>query len=143
MSYLAFQSSNGRYLSLNGHNAGGPLGGGEVKLQPYLQEWEKFVRVDLDVRLAFKSTAFEDVYLRFDGSLIPEGVVLPGGGGVVNAQKGQGDFETFVVMPREDGYVSIESAAFPGRCLRADGLDEVNGQGKYAGDAEKWRVVNA
>ncbi|PVF96367.1 hypothetical protein CPB86DRAFT_516688 [Serendipita vermifera] len=144
MSYIAIQAHNGRYLSLNGRHVDGPLGGGEVKLQPHLQDWEKFTRVDLgDDRIAFKSKAFEDVFLRFDGSLIPEGIILPDGGGMVNAQTPRGDWETYVTRDRGEGCVSIESAVFHERCLRADGTDEVNGQGKFGGNAEKWKIVEA
>ncbi|PVF96364.1 hypothetical protein CPB86DRAFT_787113 [Serendipita vermifera] len=144
MSYVAIKSRNGHYLSLNGQNVSGPNGGGEVRLQPHLQDWEKFTRVDLgDGRVAFKSKAFADIYLRFDGSQIPEGQILPHGGGTVNAQKNQGAWETFVIRDQGNGYSSIESAVFHQRCLRAVGNHEVNGQGKYGGQAEEWQIVNA
>jgi phospholipase C len=72
-----------------------------------------------DTPVTIRSTFFENIYLRLDGT----GVTTPAdkGSGKVNCQYGTGAWTTFKIRPQSDGSYAFESAAFPNVFLRMDG----------------------
>ncbi|KAF8457106.1 hypothetical protein BDZ91DRAFT_744597 [Kalaharituber pfeilii] len=107
-----------------------PGGSGKIGVQPHVKGHEIFeLEYYSDGIVAFKSTCFQNVYLRATCNprdLAP-GVRKPGGGGVVNCQyisEGPGSCsieERFRIHPLGlQGRVAIEPLAFPGRYLSLD-----------------------
>ncbi|EDR04823.1 uncharacterized protein LACBIDRAFT_192705 [Laccaria bicolor S238N-H82] len=117
-----------------------PSGGGQVKTQTYVASYETFsLERNDDGTVSFKSTAFNDTYIRLDGTDVPEGTLIAPGGGVVNGQHTAHSWEKFRIRQKESEFhqykavVGIESAAFPGRYLRLDahkGIVNVQGVSK-------------
>ncbi|PVG00053.1 hypothetical protein CPB86DRAFT_813543 [Serendipita vermifera] len=116
-------------------------GASSVGLQPHVQSWEKFKLKTLGSGIvAFESSSFANVYLRFDGEQIKPGRRFDNGGGKVNAQFGIGTYEQYLLKVKQDtGIVAIESRQFPGRYLRATG-NTVNGQG-ISDTNEEFEVI--
>ncbi|MFI1868693.1 fascin domain-containing protein [Streptomyces jumonjinensis] len=69
--------------------------------------------------ITIRSTFFQNVYLRMDGTGVTAST--DNGGGKVNCQYGTGPWTTYKVHPQTDGSYSFESAAFPNVFLRMDG----------------------
>ncbi|PVF96365.1 hypothetical protein CPB86DRAFT_672536, partial [Serendipita vermifera] len=144
MPLVAIRScSTGKYLSLNGANLHRPQpdGGGSVSLQSHVQGWETFkLNVLGNGIVAFESSTFRNVYLRFDGSQVQAGKTYKDGAGTVNAQYTLGAWEQFTLKLKQDtGIVALESKEFPGRFVRAVG-NTVNGQGNF-GSGEEFQLV--
>ena len=78
-----------------------------------------------------------------DGSDVPQGQNVPGGGGVVKMRKGIHDFETFKLtrIGPQTTILGLESAQSDGRYLRVDGPNKtVNVQGVLA-EYERLQVI--
>jgi hypothetical protein len=126
-------------LDANGVTQFTPSGGGQVKTPTYVATYETFfLQRNDDGTVSFKSTVFNDVYIRLDGSNVPKDTKIPPGGGVVNGQYTAHSWEKFRIHKKDSEYhqykavVGIESAAFPGRFLRLDGhKGVVNVQGVF------------
>ncbi|KAF8457105.1 hypothetical protein BDZ91DRAFT_838289 [Kalaharituber pfeilii] len=107
-----------------------PNGSGIVRVQPHVGAAETLeLEYYSDGIVAFKSTYFQNVYLRAtcDPRDLAPGDRKPGGGGVVNCQyisEGPGRCsiqEKFRIHPLGyRGWVAIEPLAFPGRYLSLD-----------------------
>lgn len=132
------------YLSLNGtgvnhfRDAGWP---NTVKTIGHLKSWETFyLHYNSDGTYSFEGTQFPNAYLRLDGNGVKAGVNAPGG--TVNTQYGAQGWEKFHIRRQDDNsaIVAIESAAFPGRYLRADDRNAVNAQGVVLG-WEKFEIL--
>lgn len=67
--------------------------------------------------ITIKSTFFDNVYLRMDGTSVNGA----GPGGTVNCQLNAGAKERFKLRPQADGSYSVESVASPNVFLRMDG----------------------
>ncbi|KIJ91840.1 hypothetical protein K443DRAFT_14055 [Laccaria amethystina LaAM-08-1] len=114
-------------------------GGGTVNTQTYIGTYETYTLVENDDgTVSFKSTVFDNVFLRLDASGVTAGQNLASGGGTVNAQYTARSLERFKIQKQADaagtyqGIVGIESAASPGRYLRLDGsANKVNVQGVF------------
>ncbi|PVF96360.1 hypothetical protein CPB86DRAFT_737077, partial [Serendipita vermifera] len=133
MSLVAIRSSStGKYLSLNatGMDHTLPDGGGSMSLQPHVGGWEMFKLIHLGGgTVAFESSTFRNVYLRFDGFPIEAGKTYGDGAGKVNGQWDLGPWEQYNLKIKKDtGNIALESKQFPGRFVRATGTT-VNGQG--------------
>lgn len=96
-------------------------GGGHVDCQAFGSEWE-FVEIeelgyDSEGRrkVAIKSTAFDNVYLRMYAPKVN------GDGGEVNCQYGRQELEEFILHVVRGNRVRFESAAYKGIYLRMDG----------------------
>ena len=114
-------------LDANGINHFTPSGGGQVKTPTYVATYETFsLERNDDGTVSFKSTVFNNVYIRLDGSNVPAGTGIPPGGGIVNGQYTAHSWEKFRIHKKDSEHhqykavVGIESAAFPGRYLRLD-----------------------
>ncbi|MEK0162189.1 hypothetical protein VWX35_14285 [Phaeobacter sp. A36a-5a] len=59
---------------------------------------------------ALKCAAYDDAYLRMDGSGVD--APAPEGAGTVNAQIGASSWEQFILTPQDDGTVGLLSAAW-------------------------------
>ncbi|KAM6501621.1 hypothetical protein JOM56_001598 [Amanita muscaria] len=141
----------GKYLHIDGRGVtefvGG--GGGKVATQTYIGTWETFLlERHSDGTVSFRSTVFNDVFLRLDGAQVKQGDKLPDGGGIVNCQFGSLTAERFKIVQKNPakpdqyaGVVGIESNEFPGRFLRVNGAkDQVNVQGVMA-SFEEWEIL--
>ena len=114
-------------------------GAGQVKTPTYVGTHETFLlQKNDDNTVSFKSTVFNNVYIRLDGSNLPKDTGIPSGGGVVNGQYTADIWEKFHIHKKGDEFhqykagVGIESAAFPGRYLRMDAHNGiVNVQGVF------------
>ena len=114
-------------------------GGGTVNTQTFIGTYETYTLVvNDDGTVSFKSTVFDNVFLRLDATGVTAGQKLGAGGGTVNAQYTARSLERFKIHKKDDpagkyqGVVSIESAASPGRYLRLDGAEnKVNVQGVF------------
>ncbi|KIL59682.1 hypothetical protein M378DRAFT_996256 [Amanita muscaria Koide BX008] len=124
-------------------------GGGKVNTQTFIGTFETFILERFnDGTVSFRSTVFNDVYLRLDATGVNQGQTIPDGGGVVNCQFGSLTSEKFRVIQKKPakpdqyaGIVGIESNAFPGRFLRVNGAkDQVNVQGVMA-SFEEWEIL--
>lgn len=110
------------FLSPRGHTVTQPSGGGGgvVRMNYGAQAHEHLNIVKLpDGSYSIGSQYYPNVFIRMDGS----GVHTPSGpgAGTVNCQFGQGVWEKFHLHKQDDGTYTIESVAFPGVFLRADG----------------------
>jgi hypothetical protein len=108
-----------RYVRLDGKGVTShtPTGGGTVDTQTHIGTYETYTRVENnDGTVSFKSTVFDNVFLRLDASGVTAGQDLASGGGIVNAQYNAGSLERFKIKKQADasGIVGIESAASPG-----------------------------
>jgi len=125
----------GRYVSMDasGFRSHHPAGGGHVKVQTYIAGWEIFELVrHPDNLVSFKSTCFDNIFLRAEPKGLSPGQTPGPGGGLVNCQYGCEGWEKFRILKvGEHGEVAIEPAEFPGRYLRVDGnwLHGMNLQG--------------
>ncbi|KAM6493130.1 hypothetical protein JOM56_011264 [Amanita muscaria] len=124
-------------------------GGGKVNTQTFIGTFETFIlEPQSNGTVSFRSTVFNDVYLRLDGANVKQGDDLLNGGGVVNCQFGSLTSEKFKIVQKKPanpnqyaGIVGIESNEFPGRFLRVNGAkDEVNVQG-VMGSFEEWEIL--
>jgi len=141
----------GKYLRMDGQGVThflGP-GGGKVNTSTFIGPDETLVlERHPDGTVSFRSTVFNNVYLRLDGATVPAGKKLNDGGGVVNCQFGSLTAEKFRIVQKKtakpntyDGTVGIESNEFKGRFLRVNGAkDQVNVQGVMA-SFEEWEVL--
>ena len=117
-------------------------GGGRVKVATFIREWEIFELVCHPRQhniVSFKSTCFNNVFLRADGKGVWPGHNSRDGGGLVNCQYGCGKLEKFrTVKVGEHGEVAIEPVEYPGRFFRVDGdwLHAV----KLQGVASVWEM---
>lgn len=137
-----------RYVCMNG---GGVKsfrqgGGGHVRVQKFIGGWETFelVRHEECNVVSFKSTCFDNVYLRADVQGMVAGAFRPQGAGLVNCQYGCGNMERFrLVSVGNQGELAIEPADFPGRYFRVNGnwLDGMNMQGTVQGFEKFWLVI--
>ena len=123
-------------------------GGGVVNVGTFVDTFDTFTLVtNDDGTVSFKSLVFTNVFLRLDGTNVPQGQKLGSGGGIVNAQFGAGPFEKFKIHQKANhpgtyqGIVSIESFGFPGRFLRL-GADAgvVNVQGVFE-TLEEFKIL--
>ncbi|KIL59685.1 hypothetical protein M378DRAFT_996318 [Amanita muscaria Koide BX008] len=141
----------GKYLRMDGQGVVKFIGsgGGTVNTQTFIGTFETFtLERHSDGTVSFRSTVFNDVYLRLDGSKVKQGDKLPDGGGVVNCQFGSLTAEKFKIVQKKPanpnqyaGIVGIESNEFPGRFLRVNGAkDQVNVQGSM-GSFEEWEIL--
>jgi hypothetical protein len=143
MVLVAIQSvqSPNHYVRLDGQGVTsftGP-GGGTVNTQTFIGTYETYTLVvNDDGTVSFKSTVFDNVFLRLDAAGVPAGQNLGSGGGTVNAQYTARSLERFKIHKKDDpagkyqGVVGIESAANPGRYLRVDvSANKVNVQGVF------------
>ncbi|KIL55038.1 hypothetical protein M378DRAFT_173893 [Amanita muscaria Koide BX008] len=139
-----------KYLHMDGQGVTAPLdaGGGTVNTQTSIGSYETFFleRYD-DGTVSFRSTVFNNVYLRLDGRTVQQGQELTDGGGVVNCQFGSSIYEKFKIVQKPaspntyTGIVGIESNGFPGRFLRVNGAqNQVNVQGGM-GPFEEWEIL--
>ena len=133
----------GKYVSLNGtgvnqtRDAGWP---NTVSTMGHLKSWEIFnLHRNDDGTVSFEASVFPKAYLRLDGTGVTAGSTSDGG--TVNAQFGAFGWEKFHIRRTDDttGIVAIESAAFPGRYLRADSGNKLNVQGSVMG-WEKFEI---
>jgi len=114
-------------------------GSGTVNTQTFIGTYETYTLVVNDNgTVSFKSTVFDNVFLRLDATGVTAGQDLASGGGTVNAQYTARSLERFKIHKKDDpagtyqGIVGIESAASPGRYLRLDGsANKVNVQGVF------------
>jgi len=130
-----------RYVRLDGQGVTSftGTGGGTVNTQTYIGTYETYTLVaNANGTVSFKSTVFNDVFLRLDATGVTAGQNLASGGGTVNAQFTARSYEQFKIVKKAgaagtyQGIVGIESAAFPGRYLRLDGsANKVNVQGVF------------
>ncbi|KAM6501637.1 hypothetical protein JOM56_001614 [Amanita muscaria] len=141
----------GKYLRMDGTGVTQFMGagGGTVNTQTFIGPYETFVLERFDTgTVSFRSTVFNNVYLRLAANDVPEGQDLPAGGGVVNCQFGTITAEKFRIVQKTpatpntyDGTVGIESDQFPGRFLRVNGAkDQVNAQGVFL-TFEEWEIL--
>ncbi|KIL55882.1 hypothetical protein M378DRAFT_90160 [Amanita muscaria Koide BX008] len=138
----------GKYLHIDGRGVTQFVGsgGGKVSTQTYIGPWETFIlERNSDGTVSFRSTVFNDVYLRLDGANVKPGEKLNDGGGIVNCQFGSLTAEKFKIVQKKPeqyaGVVAIESNEFPGRFLRVNGAkDQVNVQGVSA-SFEEWEIL--
>lgn len=139
-----------RYVLLDGQGVTsqtGP-GGGKVKTQSFIGTYETFIlRRNDDGTVSFGSTVFDNVFIRMDGSGVPQGGITHGGGGVVNAQYTARSLERFNIRKKESspgqykGVVGIESDATPGRFLRLEANEGiVNVQGVF-NSCEEFEIL--
>jgi hypothetical protein len=153
MVLVAIQSvaSPNHYVRLDGQGVThltGP-GGGTVNVQTFIGTYETYTLVENDDKtVSFKSTVFNNVFLRLDATGVAAGVIGPGGG-IVNAQytAPKGGLERFKIHKKDDpagkyqGVVGIESAASPGRYLRLDAnTNKVNVQGVFKA-LEEFKIL--
>ncbi|KAF8419105.1 hypothetical protein EV426DRAFT_296537 [Tirmania nivea] len=94
-----------------------PHGGGHVKFQTFIGRWETFELVchpgELNI-VSFKSTCFDNVFIRADAKGLVRGHKSGHGGGLVNCQYGCGKLEKFKILKvGEHGEVAIEPNEFP------------------------------
>ncbi|EDR01504.1 uncharacterized protein LACBIDRAFT_291363 [Laccaria bicolor S238N-H82] len=114
-------------------------GGGTVNTQTFIGTYETYTLVvNDDKTVSFKSTVFDNVFLRLEATGVAAGQLLGPGGGTVNAQFTARSLERFKIHKKDDpagkyqGVVGIESAANPGRFLRVDvSANKVNVQGVF------------
>jgi len=126
-------------LDGNGVTSFTNAGGGTVNTQTFIGTYETFTLVvNGDGTVSFKSTVFNNVFIRLDAGAVAAGQLVPPGGGTVNAQFTAHSWEKFKIHKKADpagkyqGVVGIESAGFPGRYLRLDGnANKVNVQGVF------------
>ncbi|KAM6501628.1 hypothetical protein JOM56_001605 [Amanita muscaria] len=140
----------GKYLRMDGQGVTQFMGagGGKVNTQTFIGTFETFLlERHSDGTVSFRSTVFNDVYLRLDGAKVKQGDKLPDGGGIVNCQFGSFTAEKFKIHKKPanpnqySGIVGIESNEFPGRFLRVNGAkDQVNVQGVMA-SFEEWEIL--
>ena len=92
--------------------------------------------------VAFKSTKYNNVYLRADPQDLRPSWLKNGGGGVVNCQFSCGELERFCIQKAGDnGEVAIEMAEHPGVFLRAHTwTNTINLQG-LRGDWERFFIL--
>ncbi|MGW9211359.1 fascin domain-containing protein [Embleya sp. NPDC055664] len=120
------------YLRMDGTGvtAATDNGGGTVNCQYGTGPWTTFkVHPQTDGSYSFESVAFPNVYLRMDGTGVPE---TKAGGGMVNCQYSIGPWEKFNAHAQGDGSFSLESTAFPGTYLRmvtGSGVTSATGPG--------------
>jgi len=133
----------GRYVSMDasGFRSHHPASGGVVKAQTYIGGWEIFELVRHPNNLvSFKSTCFDNIFLRAEPRGLRPGQTPGLGGELVNCQYGCEGWEKFRILKvGENGKVAIEPAEFPGMYLRVDG-NYMNLQGKV-GAWEKFYLV--
>ncbi|KIL61136.1 hypothetical protein M378DRAFT_866959 [Amanita muscaria Koide BX008] len=139
-----------KYLRMDGTGVSQFMnaGGGIVDTQTSIGPYETFVLERFgDGTVSFKSTVFDNVYLRLDAGTVQQGQDLPAGGGVVNCQFGTTTAEKFKIVQKPatpntyTGIVGIESNGFPGRFLRVNGAqDQVNVQGVFL-TFEEWEIL--
>ena len=77
------------------------------------------------------SAKFKNVFIRLDGSGMKK--FEGSGGGVVNCQFGQRDFERFVMHKRPNGAFVFQSVSFPHCLIRLDGSQVVKFQPSGSG----------
>ncbi|KAF8419106.1 hypothetical protein EV426DRAFT_567771 [Tirmania nivea] len=139
----------GRYVSMNGSGIRSqvPGGGGHVKVQTFIGGWETFELVchpeERNI-VSFKSTCFDNVFIRAESKGLGRGQTPGHGGGLVNCQYGCGKLEKFRILNvGEHGEVAIEPMEFPGRFFRVDGnwLHGMNLQGMVSGWEKFYLVV--
>ncbi|RPB21828.1 hypothetical protein L211DRAFT_789651, partial [Terfezia boudieri ATCC MYA-4762] len=138
----------GRYVCMNGSGVTSPIpgGGGHVTVQTFIAGWETFELVchpgEHNI-VSFKSTCFDNVFIRADAKGLCQWHTPGDGGGLVNCQYGCGWMEKFRILKVGDhGEVAIEPVGFPGRFFRVDGnwLHGMNLQGVVSG-WEKFYIV--
>ena len=125
-----------------------PPGGGTVNTQSFIGTYETFTLVEnKDGTVSFRSTVFNNVFLRLDGNGVDKDKLYPSGGGTVNAQFTALTLERFKIHKKDDpagkyqGVVGIESAAYPGRYLRVDvKANKVNVQGVFR-TLEEFKIL--
>ena len=147
MTQVAIRSTafSNHYVSLDaaGLTQFTPSGGGRVFASTELAAYQTFfLQPNDDGTVSFKSTVFNDVYIRLDGSNIVKNTSYEGGAGVVNGQYTARAWEKFRFHKRDSGHkavVGIESAAFPGRFLRLR-EEVVNAQGACGGH-EQFEIL--
>ena len=93
-------------------------GGGTVNTQTYIGTYETYTLVvNDDGTISFKSTIFDNIFLRLNATGVAAGQNLGPGGGTVNAQYTACSLEQFKFHKKDDpagmyqGIVGIESAA--------------------------------
>ena len=154
MVLVAIQSVHfpNNYVGLDGRGVDKflPAGGGKSFVQTYIGTWETYTLVEnSDGTVSFKSTVFNNVFLRLEAKGVTPGHLLPPGGGVVNAQFTAQSLEKFKIHKKDDpagkyqGVVGIESAATPGTYLRLEGKSgetKVNVQGVFK-TLEEFKIL--
>ena len=143
-------ASPNHYVRLDGQGVSHflPPGGGTVNTQSFIGTYETFTLVENnDGTVSFRSTVFNNVFIRLEGNEVEAGKLLPPGGGTVNAQYTALTLERFKIHKKADpagkyqGIVGIESAASPGRYLRLDGnANKVNVQGVFK-TLEEFKIL--
>ena len=143
-------ASPNHYVRLDGQGVSHflPPGGGTVNTQSFIGTYETFTLVENnDGTVSFRSTVFNNVFLRLEGNEVEAGKLLPPGGGTVNAQYTALTLERFKIHKKDDpagkyqGVVGIESAAYPGRYLRVDvKANKVNVQGVFK-TLEEFKIL--
>jgi len=142
---VAIRSSFGTYICMvaSGFTAATDSGSGNVSKQSSISPISTFaLENNPDGTVSFRSTEYNNCYLRIDGSAanVTPGVVNQGS--FYNAQYGKGPHEKYKIVPTATpGKVGLESAAFPGRYMRVGGDDLVNVQG-VLGEHETFELVN-
>ncbi|KAM6501630.1 hypothetical protein JOM56_001607 [Amanita muscaria] len=139
-----------KYLRMDGQGVTAPVapGGGTVNTQTFIGPFETFFLERYnDGTVSFRSTVFNDVYLRLAPGTVQQGQQLTDGGGVVNCQFTSSTNEKFKIVQKPanadqyTGIVGIESNGFPGRFLRVNGAqNQVNVQGSM-GPFEEWEIL--
>lgn len=96
-------------------------GGGAVKIQSYIGFNETFIlQHNDDKTVSFKSTVFDNVFIRMEGYEVPKDMKVAEGYGLVNAQFSAGSLERFHIQKKgsaqgqNQGVVGIESALMQG-----------------------------
>ena len=127
----------GTYVVLiaSGLTAFNGSGSGNVTKQSSISPESTFIREDNgDGTVSFRSTVYNNCYLRIDDSAanVTPGSTTPGS--FFNAQYGKSTHEKFKVIPTAAaGKVGLESNHFPKRYMRIGGDDLVNVQGTLGG----------
>ena len=116
----------GTYLSLDGTGItcyrSEPYRG-TVKTTNHVKAWEIFnLHHNENGTVSFESSAFPGVYLTLNGNGLTAGVINYNGGGYIAAQYGNLGWEKYYIRRLNDSTATIyiESAAFPGRFVRAE-----------------------
>lgn len=126
MPFIAFRSSRfpHAFLRMDGTGVTQPTnsGSGVVNCQYGIGPLETFEKIEnADGTVSFRSVAFDNVFLRLDGTGVTHFVGT--GAGTVNCQYGCGPFERFHLVP---GYEKpdthgLKAATFDNVFLRLDG----------------------
>jgi hypothetical protein len=152
MVLVAIQSvaSPNHYVRLDGQGVTSftGSGGGTVNVQTFNETYETYTLVVNDNgTVSFRSTVFNNVFLRLNSTGVTAGELLGPGGGTVNAQYTARSLEQFKIHKKDaqpgtyQGIVGIESAADPGRYLRLDASKNiVNVQGVFK-TLEEFKIL--